>query len=67
MQSEKNSRQRKALHINGGLLTVDNFVENDFACGFFYLKNISADFRNPLPFRRLSAKPHQSKRLRGLG
>ncbi|MDQ0882029.1 DNA-binding transcriptional LysR family regulator [Peribacillus sp. V2I11] len=24
-------------------------------------------YRNPLPYRRLSAKPHQSKRLWGLG
>ncbi|CAH0153001.1 hypothetical protein P9D56_11890 [Peribacillus simplex] len=30
-------------------------------------KNVPIDFRNPLPFRRLSAKPHQSKRLWGLG
>jgi hypothetical protein len=28
---------------------------------------ILVDFRNPLPFRRLSAKPPRRKRLRGLG
>ena len=33
----------------------------------FLLKKGPVDFRNPLPFRRLSAKPHQSKRLWGLG
>ncbi|MEV5113105.1 hypothetical protein [Peribacillus frigoritolerans] len=33
----------------------------------FFFEKIAVDFRNPLPFRRLSAKPHQSKRLRGLG
>ena len=32
----------------------------------FYLK-FPVDFRNPLPFRRLSAKPPRRKRLWGLG
>jgi hypothetical protein len=34
---------------------------------FYSSEKIAVDFRNPLPFRQLSAKPHQSKRLRGLG
>ncbi|MGG0249906.1 hypothetical protein ABEY24_16365 [Peribacillus frigoritolerans] len=33
----------------------------------FFFEKIAVDFRNALPFRRLSAKPHQSKRLRGPG
>jgi hypothetical protein len=33
----------------------------------FFRENIPADFRNPLPFRRLPAKPHQSERLPDLG
>jgi hypothetical protein len=33
----------------------------------FSLKKVPAVFRNPLPYRRLSAKPHQSKRIQGLG
>jgi len=32
----------------------------------FSLKNDSVDSRNPLPFRRLSAKPHRRKRLWGI-
>jgi len=34
---------------------------------FTTLKNVRVDFRIPLPFRQLSAKPHQSKRLWGHG
>jgi hypothetical protein len=33
----------------------------------FALKKVTADFRNPLPFRRLSAEPPHRKRLWGLG
>ena len=33
----------------------------------FFLKNVPVDFRNPLPFRRLPAKPPRRKRLWGLG
>ncbi|MFS0887679.1 hypothetical protein AB3M94_02500 [Peribacillus frigoritolerans] len=33
----------------------------------FFQENIPVDFRDPLPFRRLPAKPHQSMRLSGLG
>src|SRR5687767_4794299 len=33
----------------------------------FLKKNVPVDFRNPLPFRRLSAKPPCRKRLRCLG
>ncbi|PHD77128.1 hypothetical protein COF64_06080 [Bacillus sp. AFS043905] len=47
------------------VLFLDIYEENAFACSFF-LKKISLDFKNPLPFRRLSAKPHPSKRLWGL-
>jgi hypothetical protein len=46
--------------------TVDKF-EKRVCLQFFSLKNVPVDFRNPFPFRRLSAKPHQSKRLRRLG
>ncbi|MFD6442968.1 hypothetical protein ACFWDG_25090 [Peribacillus sp. NPDC060186] len=41
--------------------------KKQFAYSFFLLKNVPVDFRNPLPFRRLSAKPPRPKRLRGLG
>ncbi|MFS0762200.1 hypothetical protein [Peribacillus phoenicis] len=43
--------------------TVDKLEEKRVCLQFFILKNVPADFRNPLPFRLLSAKPHQSKRL----
>jgi hypothetical protein len=48
------------------VLFLDIYEENAFACSFF-LEKISLDFRNPLPFRRLSAEPPRRKRLWGLG
>ncbi|MCU6600675.1 hypothetical protein OCO53_09375, partial [Peribacillus frigoritolerans] len=45
---------------------VLNRVWNKTSQQFFLLK-IAVDSRNPLPFRRLSAKPPQRKRLWGLG
>ncbi len=45
---------------------VLNMVRNETSLQFF-LENIPVDFRNPLPFRRLSAKPPRRKRLWGLG
>ncbi|MBR8645194.1 SPASM domain-containing protein [[Brevibacterium] frigoritolerans] len=46
--------------------TVDKLDEKSVCLQLFYLKS-AVDFRNPLPFRRLSAKPPQRKRLWGLG
>ncbi|CAH0270848.1 hypothetical protein SRABI134_03731 [Peribacillus sp. Bi134] len=43
--------------------TVDKLEKKRVCPQFFILKTVPGDFRNPLPFRRLSAKPHQSKRL----
>ncbi|PCD08656.1 hypothetical protein CMV16_07140 [Peribacillus simplex] len=45
---------------------VLNRVRNKTSQQFFLLK-IPVDFRNPLPFRQLSAKPPRRKRLWGLG
>jgi len=45
--------------------TGDNYMKTRFACSFF--KKSSFDFKDPLPFRRLAAKPPQRKRLWGLG
>ncbi|MCK2019784.1 hypothetical protein [Peribacillus frigoritolerans] len=50
MLSKHDSLQRDQLEVKRACLQ------------FFYLKKVAGDFRNPLPFRRLSAK-----RLWGLG
>ncbi|ULM98407.1 hypothetical protein L8956_06805 [Peribacillus frigoritolerans] len=55
MLSKHDSIQRDQLEVKRACLQ------------FFYLKKVAGDFRNPLPFRRLSAKPPWRKRLWGLG
>jgi hypothetical protein len=45
MLSKHDSIQRDQLEVKRACLQ------------FFYLKKVVGDFRNPLPFRRLSAKP----------
>jgi hypothetical protein len=47
-------------------LTSLKHIRNETSLQFFQ-ENIPVDFRDPLPFRRLSAKPPRRKRLWGLG
>jgi hypothetical protein len=51
---------------DGLFQTVDKLEEKP-VCLQFFIKTIPIDFSNPLPFRRLSAKPPRRKRLWGLG
>jgi hypothetical protein len=51
---------------DGLFQTVDKLEEKP-VCLQFLFKNVPIDFRNPLPFRRLSAMPPHRKRLWGLG
>ncbi|MEB2627881.1 hypothetical protein SOP94_05365 [Peribacillus frigoritolerans] len=47
------------VYRNAGI-SDDKLEKKASLTAVFYLKNVSVDFRNPIPFRLLSAKPHQS-------
>jgi len=55
-----------AAFFKNDQFTVRNLFDDVNRC-LYSLKKYSVDFRNPLPFRRLSAKPPHRKRLWGLG